>query len=79
MHKGVLHIHDVPGPKKEGSEKARLTTVEQEIFKSQGVVERGLLVNHSMITTSIRKNKKDIDEIVEMIFKLHDRLQDLQA
>jgi hypothetical protein len=33
MHEGVLHIRDVEGPKKEGSKKARLEAVEQEIFK----------------------------------------------
>ncbi|KAE8811419.1 40S ribosomal protein S5-1 [Hordeum vulgare] len=47
MHEGVLHIRDVQGPKKEGSEKARLATVEHEIFKFQGMVERGLSDNHS--------------------------------
>ncbi|KAE8816006.1 40s ribosomal protein s5-1 [Hordeum vulgare] len=79
MHEGVLHIHDVQGPKKEGSEKARLAIVEQEIFKCQVLMESGLCANHSMITDWIHKNKKGNDEIVEMIFKLHDRLQDLQA
>ncbi|KAE8785794.1 40S ribosomal protein S5-1 [Hordeum vulgare] len=39
MREGVLHIWDVQGPKKEGSEKARLAGVEQEIFKSEGMVE----------------------------------------
>ncbi|KAE8807025.1 40S ribosomal protein S5-1 [Hordeum vulgare] len=59
MHQGVLHIRDVQGPKKEGSEKARLATVEQEIFKCQGMVECGLSPNHSMITDFIRENKMD--------------------
>ncbi|KAE8800380.1 40S ribosomal protein S5-1 [Hordeum vulgare] len=79
MHEGVLHIRDMQGSKKEGSEKARLAAVEQEIFKCQGMVEHGLSANHSMITDAISKNKKDSDEIVEMIFKVHDRLQDLEA
>ncbi|KAE8792612.1 40S ribosomal protein S5-1 [Hordeum vulgare] len=38
MHEGVLHICDVQGPKKEGSDKARLAALEQEIFKCQGMV-----------------------------------------
>ena len=50
LREGVLHIWDVQGPKKEGNEKARLEAVEQEIFKCQGMVERGLSANHSMIT-----------------------------
>ncbi|KAE8795930.1 40S ribosomal protein S5-1 [Hordeum vulgare] len=42
MHAGVLHIRDVQGPNKEGSEKARFAMVEHEIFKCQGIVEHGL-------------------------------------
>ncbi|KAE8783049.1 40S ribosomal protein S5-1 [Hordeum vulgare] len=79
MHERVLHTWDVQGPKREGSEKARLAVVEQEFFKCQGMVERGLSANHSMIIDFICKNKKDNNEIVEIILKLHDRLQDLQA
>ncbi|KAE8775192.1 40S ribosomal protein S5-1 [Hordeum vulgare] len=59
MHEGVLHICDIQGPKKEGSEKATLAAMEQEIFKCQGMVERGLSANHSMITDFIRDNKLD--------------------
>ena len=33
MREGVLHIRDVQGPKKEGSEEVTLAAVEQEIFK----------------------------------------------
>ncbi|KAE8805621.1 40S ribosomal protein S5-1 [Hordeum vulgare] len=79
MHEGVLHIRDVQGPKQEGSEKARLDVVEQDILKCQGMVEFGLCPNNSMIMVSIRKNKKDNDKTVEMIFKINDRIQDLQA
>ena len=53
MSEGVLHIRDVQGPKKEGSEKARLAAVEQEIFTCQRMLERGLSANHSMITDFI--------------------------
>ncbi|KAE8811297.1 40S ribosomal protein S5-1 [Hordeum vulgare] len=49
MHEGVPHIRDVQGPKKTGSVEARLEVVEQNIFKCQGMVERGLNANHSMI------------------------------
>ncbi|KAE8788370.1 40S ribosomal protein S5-1 [Hordeum vulgare] len=59
MSNGVLHIQDVQGPKKDGSEKAKLTEVEQEIFKCQVMVERGLSANHSMITDFIWENKLD--------------------
>ncbi|KAE8793725.1 40S ribosomal protein S5-1 [Hordeum vulgare] len=49
MHEGVLYICDVQGPKKEGSEKARLAVEGHQIFKCQGMVKRGLSANHSMI------------------------------
>ncbi|KAE8803851.1 40S ribosomal protein S5-1 [Hordeum vulgare] len=63
MHEGVLNIRDVQGPKKEGSEKARLKVVEQEIFKCQGKVEQGLSANHSMIREFIRGNKLDTENV----------------
>jgi hypothetical protein len=79
MREGVLHIRDVQGPKKTGSEKARLEAVEQEIFKCQGMVERGLSANHSMITEFIREHKVDGKNIGDVIFKLNDRIDYLQA
>ncbi|KAE8782583.1 40S ribosomal protein S5-1 [Hordeum vulgare] len=48
MHEGVLHIRDVQGTKKMGTVEARLETVEQEIFKCQGMVEHGLSANHEI-------------------------------
>ncbi|KAE8791167.1 40S ribosomal protein S5-1 [Hordeum vulgare] len=63
MHEGVLHIQDVQRPKKEGSEKGRLTTVEHEILKYQGMVERGFSANHSMIMNFIRENKLDTQKV----------------
>src|SRR6266566_5040988 len=63
MREGVLHIWDIQGPKKEGSEKARLEAVEQEIFKCQGMVERGLSANDSMIMDFIHEHKWDSKDI----------------
>ena len=74
VREGVLHIQDVQGPKKTGSEKARLEAVEHEIFKCQGMVERGLSANHSMITEFIREHKVDDKNIGDVIFKLNDRI-----
>jgi hypothetical protein len=79
MREGVLHIRDVQGAKKTGSEKARLEAVEREIFKCQGMVERGLNANHSMITEFIREHKMDSKDIGDIIFKLNDRIDHLQA
>jgi hypothetical protein len=77
MREGVLHIRDVQGPKKTGSEKARLEVVEQEIFKCEGMVECGLSANHSMITEFIREHKVDGKNIGDVIFKLNDRIDHL--
>ncbi|KAE8819525.1 40S ribosomal protein S5-1 [Hordeum vulgare] len=65
MSNGVLHIRDVQGLKKEGSEKARLAALEEEIFKCQGMVEHGVSANHSMITDLIRENKLDTKSMGE--------------
>ena len=51
MREGLLHIHDVEGPRKTGSTEARLEALEQDVFKCQEMVERGLDSNHIMIKT----------------------------
>ncbi|KAE8808978.1 40S ribosomal protein S5-1 [Hordeum vulgare] len=79
MHEGVLHIRDVQEPKKEGSEKARLATVEHKIFKCEGMVERGFSANHSMITDFIRENKLNTKNVGDALFKLQEPIKNLQA
>src|SRR3990170_4074913 len=79
MHEGVLHIRDVQGPKKTGSMESRLEAVEQEIFKCQGMVERGLSANHSMITEFTRDRNVDDRSIGDIIFKLNERIDYLQG
>ncbi|KAE8796588.1 40s ribosomal protein s5-1 [Hordeum vulgare] len=78
MHKGVLHIRDVQGPKKKGSEKAKLAAMEHGIFKCQGMVGRGLSANHSMIPNFIRENKLDTQNVGAVLFKLQERVDHLQ-
>ncbi|KAE8792248.1 Protein kinase dsk1 [Hordeum vulgare] len=78
MHEGVLHSRDDQGPKEEGSEKARLATVEREIFKCQGMVEHGLSANHSMITDFIQNKRLDTKKVGEVLFKLLVRVDPLQ-
>ena len=63
MSEGMLHIHDVEGPKKTGSMEARLEAMEQQVFKCQGMVERGLNANHMMITEFTNKHKIDANDI----------------
>ncbi|KAE8787672.1 40s ribosomal protein s5-1 [Hordeum vulgare] len=79
MYEGVIHICGMEGSKKEGSEKARLAAVEQENFKCQGMVERGLSGNHSIIMDFIDENKLDSKNVGEVLFRLQVRIEHLQA
>ena len=63
MREGLLHIRDAEGPRKTGSTEARLEALEQEVFKCQEMVERGLDSNHIMITEFTNNHKLDIKEI----------------
>ena len=76
---GVLHIEDLEGPKKEGDEKARLREVEQELFKCQRMVERGLDANHTMITKLLHEQKWESAKTREAIDRLQVKVEDPQA
>ena len=79
LRDGLLHIRDEEGPKGTGSMETRLETVEQQVFKCQGMVERGLNSNHMMIAEFTSNHKLDADNIGETIFKLHEKIEHLQA
>ena len=79
MHEGVLHIRDVEGPTRAGSVETRLQAMEQQVFKCQGMVERGLNANHMMIAEFTNNHKLDAKNIGETIFKLHEKIEHLQA
>ena len=79
MHDGLLHIHDVEGPKGAGSMETRLEAMEQQVFKCQGMVEHGLNANHMMIAEFTNNHKLDAKNIGETIFKLHEKIEHLQA
>ncbi|KAE8817271.1 40s ribosomal protein s5-1 [Hordeum vulgare] len=79
MREGMLHILDVEGPKKTGSVEARLEAMEQQVFKCQGMVERGLNANHMMITEFTNKHKIDTNDIGKHLSRHHDRIDHLQA
>ncbi|KAE8791331.1 40S ribosomal protein S5-1 [Hordeum vulgare] len=72
MREGMLHIRDVEGPKKTGSMETRLEAMEQQVFKWQGMVERGLNANHMM-------HKIDANDIGKHLSRLYDRIDQLQA
>ena len=79
MHEGVLHIRDVEGPRCTGSMETKLEAMEQEVFKCQGMVERGLNANQMMITEFTNNHKLDAKVIGETIFKLQEKIEHLQA
>ena len=79
MGERLLHIRDAEGPRKTRSTEARLEAFEQEVFKCQEMVERGLDSNHIMITEFTNNHKLDIKDIGEAIFKLHEKIEHLQA
>src|SRR3954471_6261948 len=79
LRDGLLHIRDEEGPKGTGSMETRLEAVEQQVFKCQGRVEHGLNSNHMMIAEFTSNHKLDADNIEEAIFKLHEKIEHLQA
>ncbi|KAE8802593.1 40S ribosomal protein S5-1 [Hordeum vulgare] len=79
MCEGMLHIRDVEGPKKTGSMETRLEGMEQQVFKCQGMVERGLKANHMMITEFTNKHRTDANDIGKHLSRLYDRIDQLQA
>ena len=79
MREGVLHIRDVEGPRRTGSMETRLEAMEQQVFKCLGMVERGLNANHMMIAEFTNNHKLDAKNVGETIFKLHEKIEHLQA
>ncbi|KAE8812351.1 40S ribosomal protein S5-1 [Hordeum vulgare] len=79
MRDGMLHIRDVEGPKKTGSVETRLEAMEQQVFKCQGIVERGLNANHMMIMEFTNKHRIDANDIGKHLSRLYDMIYQLQA
>ena len=79
MRDGLLHIRDVEGPRGTGSVETRLDAMEQQVFKCQGMVERGINANQMMIAEFTNNHKLDAKNIGETIFKLHEKIEHLQA
>ncbi|KAE8778523.1 40S ribosomal protein S5-1 [Hordeum vulgare] len=79
MREGMLHICDVEGPKKTGSMETRLEAMEQQVFKCQGMVERGLTANDMMIMEFTNKHRIDANDIGKHLSRLYDRVDQLQG
>ena len=79
MRDGLLHICDVEGPKGPGSVESRLEAMEQQVFKCQGMVERGINASHKMLAEFTNNYEPDAKKTEEAIFKLHEKIEHLQA
>ena len=79
MREGLLHIRDVEGPRRTRSVETRLEAMEQQVFKCQGMVERGPNANQIMIAKFTNNHKLDAKNIGDTIFKLHEKIEHLQA
>ena len=79
MRDGLLHIHDVEGPKGTGSVELRLEAMEQQVFKCQGMVERGINATHKMLAEFTNNYEPNAKNTEEAIFKLHEKIEHLQA
>ncbi|KAE8804700.1 40S ribosomal protein S5-1 [Hordeum vulgare] len=79
MREGMLHIRDVEGPKKAGSVETRLEAMEQQVFKCQGMVERGLNANHMMITEFTNKHRIDANDIGKHLSRFYNRIDQLEG
>ena len=79
MHERLLHIRNVEGPRRTGSVETRLKAMEQQVFRCQEMVERGLDSNHIVIMELTNNHKLDAKDIGEAIFKLHEKIEHLQA
>ena len=75
----MLHIRDVEGPKGTGSVELRLEAMEQQVFKCQGMVERGINASHTMLAEFTNNYKPDAKNTEEAIFKLYEKIEHLQA
>ncbi|KAE8776281.1 40s ribosomal protein s5-1 [Hordeum vulgare] len=58
---------------------ARLEAMEQQVFKCQWMVERGLNANHMMIEEFTNTHKIDASDIGKHLSRLYDRIDYLQA
>ncbi|KAE8782760.1 40S ribosomal protein S5-1 [Hordeum vulgare] len=79
MSEGMLHIRDVEGPKKTESVETKLEAMEQQVFKCQWMVERGINANHMMITEFTSNHKMDAIDIGKHLSRLYDRVDQLQG
>jgi hypothetical protein len=74
-----LQIEDVQGPTGEGSLKARMEALEQEVFKYKKMAKREVDIIHRINQELIAKHKKETAELWDDILSLHETTNQLQA
>ena len=79
LRDGLLHIRDEEGPKGTRRMETRLEAVEQQVFKCQRMVERGINASHMMLAEFTNNYEPDAKKTEEAIFKLHEKIEHLQA
>ena len=53
--------------------------MEQQVFKCQGMVEHGINATHKMLAEFTNNYEPDAKNTEEAIFKLHEKIENLQA
>jgi hypothetical protein len=76
---GELQIQDVQGPKGEGSLKARMEALEQEVFKYKKMAEREVDIIYRINQELIAKYNKETTELWKDVLSLQETTSQLQA
>ncbi|KAE8781158.1 hypothetical protein D1007_45602 [Hordeum vulgare] len=76
---GVLHKEDLKGPVNEGSTKARMEEVEQEVFKYKFMIERGVEANFDIIAELKKQHEEEMKEVRSSISAMETKVLELQG
>ena len=76
---GVLHKEDLKGPVKEGSTKARLEEVEQEVFKYNKMIEHGVEANIDIIAELKAQHEMEMKEVWGALSAMETKVFELQG
>ncbi|KAE8780496.1 hypothetical protein D1007_46359 [Hordeum vulgare] len=75
----VINSYLAERPVKEGSTRARLEEVEQEVFKYKLMIERGLEDNYDIIAKLKREHEEEMKEVRSIISVLETKVFELQG
>ena len=76
---GKLQIKDVQSPKGEGNLEARMEKLEQEVFMYRKMAEREVDIFYKINAALMGKHKKEVADLWNDIFSLHETTNKLQA